>query len=156
VIKPPPAAGRCPAGRYWADPRPVRRADWAAGALAVLSCLSACASSTPGQSSVPAPATITAKAAASAIGVDRTTPGATLADWLHRLVVADYRGACQDMAAGTGSATPTPDPSAAGCPSADTLTALKSLHGNFVADGLKPGSQFTVSAPKSSRSGMTS
>jgi hypothetical protein len=131
VIKPPPAAGRCPAGQYWADPRPVRRADWAAGALAVLSCLSAGASSTPGQSSVPAPATITAKASASAIGVDRTTPGATLADWLHRLVVADYRGACQDMAAGTGSATPTPDPSAAGCPSADTLTAHST--------GVKPG-----------------
>ena len=86
----------------------------------------------------------------------RTTPGAVLADWLHEVVVADYHAACQDMgepaSAGT-AASPAPSPGI--CPSSETVTPLKSFHSNFVTDGLKPGSRFTVAATASSGSTVT-
>jgi hypothetical protein len=89
--------------------------------------------------------------AAGAAAPDRTGPAPVLAGWLHQLVVADYHAACRDMgepaSAGT-TASPAPTPGA--CPSPDTVTALRSFHGNFVADGLKPGSRFTVTAPSGS------
>ena len=139
-----------------AGQRAFRCACLVVAGFAVLAGVSACAvgsSSASGQSSASASPSgsrpATAAGSASPTALDRTSPVAVLADWLHQEVVADYHAACRDMgepaSAGT-AASPAPTPGA--CPSADTLSALKSFHGNFVADGLTPGSRISIWMPK--------
>ncbi|HEY2237543.1 MAG TPA: hypothetical protein VGI21_02075 [Streptosporangiaceae bacterium] len=143
-----------------AGQRSFRRACWAVAALAVLAGASACAR---GSSSASGPSAIASAAGsrpATAEAIDRSDPGAVLTDWLHQVVVADYHAACRDMgepaSAGTAaSPAPAPAPAPGACPSTDTVTALKSFHGNFVTDGLKVASQLMVWMPAPAGASVT-
>ena len=111
-----------------------------ATALAVC-CVSACGI-TPAAStaSIPytAPASPSTPAAqgktASAAG--RGTPGAALTHWIHQVAAGDRRGSCADMAARSSQM--------AACMSAAGAATFTSLHGNFVADGIRPGTPIRV------------
>jgi hypothetical protein len=123
-----------------------------AGALAAGCCVAACASgaaSTAATTATTAATTATAAAKASspaASTADRHgTPKAVLADWLHQIVVGDYKAACADMADTSQKATPGPRATAA-CAASKAVTTLTALHGNFTADGLKAATPISVSS----------
>jgi hypothetical protein len=118
-----------------------------AGALVAACCVAACAS---GAASTATTATTTAAGQTSSPAAGSAdvhgTPGAVLADWLHQIVVGDYKTACADMADTSKKATPGPS-AAAACATAKTATAtLTALHGNFTADGLKPATPISVTS----------
>jgi len=146
-----------------------------AGALAVGCCVAACASGSASTAATTATATTATTAtatgqasspAASTADV-HGTPKAVLADWLHQIVVGDYKAACADMS-DTGGGTATPGPrAAAACAASKAVTTLAALHENFTVDGLKAatpisvtsaqvtGAKATVSGTEVSASGTT-
>jgi hypothetical protein len=119
-----------------------------AGALAAGCCVAACAS---GAASTAATTTTTATTAAKASSPAASTadlhgtPKAVLADWLHQIVVGDYKAACADMADTSEKAAPGPSATAA-CAASKAVTTLTALHGNFTADGLKAATPISVSS----------
>jgi hypothetical protein len=145
-----------------------------AGALAAGCCVAACASGAASTAATTATATTAATATATATASSPAastaelhgTPKAVLADWLHQIVVGDYKAACADMADTTQQAAPGPRATAA-CAASKAVTTLTALHGNFTADGLKAatpisvtsaqvaGTKATVSGTEVSTSGTT-
>jgi hypothetical protein len=107
-----------------------------AGVLLTLFCASACASgATSSGSSSPTPGTT---------GVNRSTPGAALKDWLQKVVRGDYNAACEDMDGSfNGRAKPAPY-SAADCVALRPVTTLTDLHSNFAVDGITPKDSIMV------------
>jgi hypothetical protein len=140
-----------------------RRGNWPAWALASLAagaaacCVSACSSGTAaGTASGPAAqgqataarapqsaATVaTPVTQGSAAAVDRTSPGAVLADWMHQVVRGDYTAACQDMRQPGLSASR----SQTECVSSQGRVALNALHANFTTDGIRPATPISAVA----------
>jgi hypothetical protein len=113
------------------------------GALATACCAAACASGTASTAATTAiTASRTSSPAASTAADIHGTPGAALADWLHQIVVGDYKAACADM-----SQTATPGPrAAAACAAPKAVTTLTALHGNFTVDGLRAATPISVTS----------
>jgi hypothetical protein len=128
--------------------RPRARDAWPLTAmLAAACCVSACGSSTP----TAATASTTYGAHASpdtpagqgqtAAAVSRGTPAEALADFIHQVAAGHRSASCQDMAA------PTQSSYLAACMSAAAKNSFNALHGNFVIDGIKPGTAIRVTGP---------
>jgi hypothetical protein len=116
-----------------------------AGALAAACCVAGCASGAGSTASTAATAASPTSSPAASPADIHGTPGAVLADWLHQIVVGDYKSACADMADTSKKAVPTPGPSAAtACAASKAVGTLSALHGNFTADGLKPATPISV------------
>jgi hypothetical protein len=97
------------------------------------------ASGTPASTATPArPAAPSGQDAASP-----GTPAGVLADWMHQVAAGDRSGACQEMR----QPGLTAQRSAAACMSARGTTILTALHGNFVTDGIRPGTPISITAP---------
>jgi hypothetical protein len=71
-----------------------------------------------------------------ASAASRSTPGAALTNWIHHVAAGDRRGACDDMAARSSQM--------AACMSAAGMATFTSLHGNFVADGIRSSTPIRV------------
>ena len=77
--------------------------------------------------------------------------GVVLADWIHQVAAGNRGAACQDMREPGLSAKS----STAACMSAAGAATFNSLHGNFVADGIGPGTPISVTAPEGSGTSTT-
>jgi hypothetical protein len=121
---------------------------WLAGALAAGCCVAACTSGAASTAATTATSSATAADQASspaASTADRHgSPRTVLADWLHQIVVADYKAACADMADTSEKAATGPGATAA-C-TAKAVTTLSSLHENFTVDGLKAATPISVTS----------
>ena len=138
--------------------RPGRRALALApltAAAAAVCCVTACgggtaatASATPG-SSIHAVSPAAPSGSDSPAGQDQgtaaaglRTPGAALAQWMHRVAAGHRRAACQDMAQPGLSA----QRSMAACMSAAGTGTFGSLHSALVTDGVEPSSTIRATA----------
>ncbi len=128
-----------------------------AGALAAGCCVAACASGAAATAAASPPAATTATAgsstpaAAPASSPAASTadvhgaPGMVLADWLHQIVIGDYKAACADMA-DTGATTAPGAHAMTACLAPKAVTTLAALHGNFTTDGLTASSHLSVTS----------
>jgi hypothetical protein len=116
-----------------------------AGALAVGCCVAACASGAASTAATTATTAAKASSPAASTADLHGTPKAVLADWLHQIVVGDYKAACADMTNTSEKAAPGPSATAA-CAASKAVTTLTALHGNFTADGLKAATPISVSS----------
>lgn len=103
-----------------------------AGGLAILCCVSACASGAP----------------PTGAAAGRSTPAGAFSQWLRHVVKGDYPAACQDMAGATSRTSTATVPYTARDCTAKAATAdleLTALHKNFADDGITPQTPITVS-----------
>jgi len=141
-----------------------------AGALAAGCCVAACASGAASTAAITATTSATAADQTSSPAASTAdlhgSPRTVLADWLHQIVVGDYKAACADMA-DTSEKAATGPRAAAACAASKAVTTLSALHSNFTVDGLKAatpisvtsaqvtGAQATVSGTEVNASGTT-
>lgn len=110
----------------------LRATGLLAGALATVVGASACSPATAGASA----------------GGDRSTPSASLTYWLRQVVAGHDTAACEDMTQPPkGTAAPLPN-TAKACASKSNPSSegVRVLHGNFTADGIRPGNSVKIGA----------
>jgi hypothetical protein len=123
--------------------RAVRLLVTLAAVLAAACCVSACGgASAPTGSGTPASSGPPSGQGQGTAAVGHGTPGAALADWIRQVAAGNRSAACQDMRVPGLSARS----SSAACLSAKGSTTFTALHGNFVTDGIKPGTPISVAA----------